>query len=179
MLFLLLGVVAPLLLIIGGTLWLLVKWLLNQRRLAMQATALASPSIDSNKMQSPLHAVQSASDTPLSTLTPATDASEASGVPMQAPLAQTTYTPSDLRPITTTFPQPILTMHSNEAASYPLTGDLRPLFVDSLNLSLELTRPIESNGNQQMPLLVASPTVLVDAPTSCMPSSPPVSSVPL
>jgi hypothetical protein len=175
MLFLLLGVVAPLLLIIGGTLWLLVKWLINRRRLAMQATALASPSTDSNK----LHALQSASDTPLSILTPATDASEVSGVPMQAPLAQPTYTLSDLRPITTAFPQPILTMHSNEATAYPLNGDLRPLFVDSLNLSLELTRPIESNGNQQMPLLLASPTVLVDGPTSSMPSSPPVSSVPL
>jgi len=44
-LFLLLGVVGPLLLISGGTLWLLVKWLINRRKLALQGTIQASPSI--------------------------------------------------------------------------------------------------------------------------------------
>jgi hypothetical protein len=70
------------------------------------------------------------------------------------------------------FPQPSLTLRSNGIADYPLNGSLRPLSVDSLDLSLGMPRAIESNGNGYMPLLPASPAALMDTPTSSMPSSP-------
>jgi hypothetical protein len=74
------------------------------------------------------------------------------------------------------FPQQLLTLRSNGATDYPLNGDLQPLSINSLDLSLEMARAIESNGNGYMPLLPASPTAFMDTPTSSMPSSPPISS---
>ncbi|HWS85257.1 MAG TPA: hypothetical protein VN207_13465, partial [Ktedonobacteraceae bacterium] len=172
MLSLALGVGAPLLLISGGTLWVLLRWQINRRRLVLEGAAPASPWISSYEMQSSLYALQSASGAALNTVTPSTGAS---GVPISASPTQPTYTPSDLRPVTMAFPQQMLTMHSNGIADYPLNGELRPFPLDSLDLSLEVTRAIESNGNGHMPLLPNSPTALIDIPTSFMPSSPPIS----
>jgi len=175
---LILGVGAPLVLISGGTVWFLVRWLINRRRLALQAAAQeaaqASPWMN-NYMQPPLHALQSASGAALNTSTPSRGVSEAFPTPTLP--TQPTYTPSDLRPVTTAFPQQMLTMRSNGVADYPLNGDLRLLPIDSLDLSLEVTRAIETNGNGQMPLLSNTPTALIDTPTSSMPSSPPISRV--
>jgi len=173
---LILGVGAPLVLISGGTVWFLVRWLINRRKLALQEAAQepaqASPWIN-NYMQPPLHALQSASGAALNTLTPSRSVSEAFPTPKLP--TQPTYTPSDLRPVTTAFPQQMLTMRSNGVADYPPNGDLRLLPIDSLDLSLEVTRAIETNGNGQMPLLSSSPIALIDIPTSSMPSSPPIS----
>jgi len=166
-----LGVGAPLLLISGGTFWLLLRWQINRRRLVLDMPAQASPWISSYEMQSSFYALQSASGA-VNSIIPSTGAS---GVSISAPPTQPTYTPSDLRPVTMAFPQQMLTMHSNGIADYPLNGDLRPFPIDSLDLSLEVTRAIESNGNGHMPLLPNSPTALIDIPTSFMPSSPPIS----
>jgi hypothetical protein len=175
---LMLGIGAPLLLISGGTLWLLLRWKIKRRGLALQEGIVqANPSINSYGMQPPLYAQQSTGDT-LSNLMPFAQVVGGSGAsPMAVPSVQPTYTPSNLRPITTAFPQQMFAMHSNEAAGYPLNGDLRPLQIGSLDLSFGVPRAIESNGNGQMPLVLASPTILVDTPTSSMPSSPPVSPV--
>jgi hypothetical protein len=56
-----------------------------------------------------------------------------------------------------------------------MNDDLQPLPINSLDLSLEVTRAIESNGNGHMPLLSDTARGLMDAPTSFMPSSPPIS----
>jgi hypothetical protein len=172
-LFLLLGVVGPLLMISGGTLWLLVKWLINKRKLALQGTIQASPSVNSADGQSALHILQSASNTPPSILAPSTETSE---VPMQVPPAQPIYTPSKLHPITTACSLQMLAVHSGDLVSSPLNSDVEPLQIGSPDLSLGIPRAIESNGNAQRPLVLASPTALVDAPSSSVPSSPPVSS---
>lgn len=172
-LFLLLGVVGPLLMISGGALWLLVKWLINKRKLALQGTIQASPSINSAEVQSALHILQSASNTPPSILVPSTETSE---VPMQVPPAQPIYTPSKLHPITTACSLQMLAVHSDESVGSPLNSDVEPLQIGSPDLSLGIPRAIESNGNAQRPLVLASPTALVDAPSPSVPSSPPVSS---
>src|SRR2546421_224803 len=126
-------------------------------------------------MQPPLLALQSASGAALNTSMPSRGASEAFSTPTLP--AQPIYTPSDLRPITMAFPQQTLAMRSKGGADYPLNGDLRPLPIDSLDLSLEVTRAIETNGNGHMPLLSDIPRALIDTPTSSMPSSPPISRV--
>jgi hypothetical protein len=170
-----LGVAAPLLMIGGGTLWLLVKWQIKRHRLALEEAKQANPWVSSNNMQASFQALQSASGAALNSIMPSTSTSGT--FPISPLSAQPTYTASHLRPIATAFPQQMLTMHSNVLANYPLNGDLQPLPINSLDLSLEVTRAIESNGNGYMPLLPDTLTRLVDTPTSYMPSSPPTSGV--
>jgi hypothetical protein len=171
---LILGVGAPLLMISGGGLWFFIKWQINRRRLAQQEAAQANPWMNSNGMQPSLHALQSASGASLNMIAPSTSAPAA--FPMPASLIQSTYTPSDLRPVTRAFSQQLLTLQSNGVIDAPLNGDMWPLSIGSLDLSLEAARAIESNSNGHMPLLPAFPTALMDTPTSSMPSSPPISS---
>ena len=167
-----LGVGAPLLLISGGGLWLLVGWQINRSKLALQEASVASPWTSSYGMQPSLQAFQSASGAALNTLPSSTSLPGTFPVPATQP----TYTPNDPRPTMMSFPQQMLTMHSNGLADYPLNGDLQPASVDVLDPSFAVTRAIESNGNGSTPLHPDSPTVLVDTPTSCVPSTPPLSS---
>src|SRR5437660_1207256 len=92
-----LGVGAPLLLISGGTLWLLLKWQMNRHKLVLEEAVPASPWVSSYEMQSSFYALQSASGA-VNSVTPSTGASGA--FPISAPPTQPTYTPSDLRPVT-------------------------------------------------------------------------------
>jgi hypothetical protein len=175
MVFLVLGVGAPLLLIGGGvTLWLLMKRKTNRHRPVRSEVvqAQANPWANGYGMPSPLYPLQSTSD--LMPLAQVAGASDASPKPVLS--AQPTYTPSKLRPMTSVFPPQMLAMSSSEGSGYVSHDDLRPLQIGSLDLSLNANRAIEANGNGQMPLCLASPTTLVDTPTSSMPSSPPVSS---
>lgn len=171
--FLVLGVGAPLLLIGGGvTLWLLMRRKTNRNRPVRSEVAQAKPWANGYGMPSPLYALQSTSD-----LIPLAQAAGASGAsPKPAPSVQPTYTASKLRPMTSAFLPQMLAMSLNEEAGYPLNNELRSLQIGSLDLSLNANRAIEANGNGQMPLRLASPTTLVDTPTSSMPSSPPISS---
>jgi hypothetical protein len=168
--FLVLGVGAPLLLIGGGgTLW----FLMNRNRIRpvrSEVVHQADSWANSYAQQFPLYALQSTSD--LMPLAQASGASGASSKP-PAPSVQPTYTASKLRPVTIAFPPQMLVMNSSEGVGYALNNDLQ---IGSLDLSLNTNRAIEANGNGQMPLRLASPTALVDMPTSSMPSSPPVSS---
>lgn len=171
--FLVLGVGAPLLLISGGgTWWFFVRRKANRnvpvRREVIQTNSWAN----SYAQQSYFYAQQSTSD--LMPLAQATGASSAS--PMLTSSIQPMYTPSRLRPMTTAFPAQMLAMNASEEVGYSLSDDLRPFQIGSLDLSLNATRAIEANGNGQMPLHLASPTTLLDTPTSSMPSSPPASS---
>jgi hypothetical protein len=154
-----------------GALWLLVKWLVKRQRLAREKETQASLWVNSSGMQASFQVLQSASSAALNATIPST--SILGAVPVSTPPAQPTYTPSDLRPITLALPQQMLTVHSNGVAHYPPSGDLLPLPMDSLGLSLEVTRAIESNGNGYMPILPDTLTGLADTPTSSMPSSPP------
>lgn len=171
-----LGLAAPSLMIGGGTLWLLIRWLIKKQRLALESGTQASPWVSSSNMQASFQTLQSASGAALNAIMPSISPSGAA--PISTPPAQPTYTASDLRPITLALPQQMLTMHSNGVAHYPLNGDLLPLPINSIDLSLEVTRAIESNGNGHMPLLPDTLTGLADTPTSYMPSSPPPTTQP-
>ena len=170
-----LGVGAPLLLISGGGFWLLLSWQINRSKLALQeASVAASPWTNSYGMQPSLQAFQSASGAALNTLPSSTSLPGTFPVPASA--TQPTYTPSDPHPTMMTFQQQMLTTHSNGIVDYPLNGDLQPMPIDVLDPSFAVTRAIESNGNGSTPLSPDSPTVLVDTPTSYVPSTPPLSS---
>src|SRR5260370_24917994 len=107
--------------------------------------------------------------------------------PMPSP--QVAYTPSDLRPMTTAFPQQMLTPSSNNGASSAQNGDLMPLPMDTLNLPLQSSRARAASRNGQksttpapLPPLMDTPILsmssplpaLMDTPTSSMSSPLPV-----
>ena len=166
-----LGFAVPSLMISAGALWLLVKWLINRQRLEREQETQASPRVNSSGMQTSSYALQSASGAALNTAIPSISTLET--VPIPAPPAQPTYTPSDLRPITLALPPQMFTVPLNGVAHYPVNGDLQPLPMQALDLALEVTRAIEANGNGHMPLLADTPRGLADIPTSSVPSSPP------
>jgi hypothetical protein len=171
--FLMLGVGAPLLLISGGGIWwFLVRQKTNQNVPVWHEVTRANSWTNSYTQQSSFYAHQSTSD--LMPLAQAAGASSASSMPT-SPI-QPMYTPSRFRPVTTAFPSPMLTAHAREEATSPFRDDLQSFQIGSLDLSLNATRAIEANGNGQMPLHLAPPTTLVDTPTSSMPSSPPATS---
>ncbi len=166
-----LGFAVPSLMLSAGALWLLVKWLINRQRLVREQETQASPRVNSSGMQTSSYALQSASGAALNAAIPSTSTLET--VPIPVPPAQPTYTPSDLRPITLALPPQMFTVPLNGVAHYPANGDLQPLPMEALDLSLEVTRAIEANGNGHMSLLADTPRGLVDVPTSSVPSSPP------
>jgi hypothetical protein len=162
-----LGFAAPLLMITAGALWLLVRWQIKRQKLVLEKETQASPWINSSDIQASFHSLQSASSAALNATIPST--SIVGTAPISIPPAQPTYTASDLHPITLALPQQMFP----GVAHYPPNGDLRPLSMHSLDLFLEVTRPIELNGNGYMSLLPDAPTGLADVSTSSMPSSPP------
>jgi hypothetical protein len=174
MLPLVLGVAAPLLLISGGGLWLLVSWQINRHKLALQEASMASPWVNNYGVQPSLQAFQSASGAALNTLPSSTSLPGTFPVPTSA--TQPAYAPSDLRPAMMAFSQQMLTMHSNGLGDYSPNGDLQPVPIDVLDPSFTVTRAIESNDNRSIPLPPDSPTVLGNTPTSYIPSTPPLSS---
>jgi hypothetical protein len=166
-----LGLAAPFLMLSVGGLWLLVKWQIKRQQPAPEKEIQVSPWINSTDTQASFHALQSASGAVLNTTMPSTSTlgtASSSTLPTQP-----TYTASNLRPITQALPQQMLILHSNGITHYPPNGDLQPLPIHSPDLSLEVTRAIESNGNGYMPILPDTLTGLADTPTSSMPSSPP------
>jgi len=80
---------------------------------------------------------------------------------IHVPFSKLAHTPSNLCPLTTNFPEQMLTMLSSTAATatYPQNGHAPPSPTHTLNLPLKETRVRESNQNKQMPASSALATV--------------------
>jgi len=63
------------------------------------------------------------------------------------PSPQPTYTPSDLRPMTSAFPRQMLTSSSNNGTNPAQNSDLQPLPLDNLSLPPQSIRERATNGN--------------------------------
>ncbi len=119
---------------------------------------------------------QYASSTPLAPGMPETLPMLGSTPPM--PFPQVAYTPSDLRPITSAFPQQMLTMSSSNGASLAQNGDLVPLPMDTLNLPPQSSRARAATKNGQKPTTPAPSAALMDSLIPSMPSPLPIVPVP-
>jgi hypothetical protein len=195
-----LGIGTPLLLVTGAMLWLL--W----RRQVISRNAQASPWSNNNAQASPWSnnnaqaspwSNNNAQASPWSNnyempSTPdvsqyASFPSLAAGMPEALPMPgstapmpspQVAYTPSDLRPMTSAFPQQMLTTSSSNGASSAQNGDLVPLPMDTLNLPLQSSRARAAIRNGQKPTTPAPSAALMDSLIPSMSSPLPVIPVP-
>ncbi|HWS85251.1 MAG TPA: hypothetical protein VN207_13435, partial [Ktedonobacteraceae bacterium] len=99
------------------------------------------------------------------------------------PSPQPTYTPSDLRPMTSAFPRQMPTSSSNNGANPAQNSDLQPLPLDNLSLPPQSIRERATNGNGNGqkttgPIAVLLPP-LIDTPVPFMSAPLPVSPVPV
>jgi hypothetical protein len=102
------------------------------------------------------------------------------GGAQQMPSPQLTYTPSDLRPITTTFPQQMLTGSLDNGVRPAQNGDLLPLPIDTLSYSPQLARAKDGNWNERNATgPIATFQSLMDTPIPFQSSPLPVLPVPL
>jgi len=153
-------------------LWLMWRRQTSQHKPALQGiprNAQAARWMSSSGRQSPLDASPYASSAILapgvSEVLPLLGSTE----PMPSP--QLTDIPHDPRLMRTAFPQHMLTMPLNNAARSLQNDDSQSLFMDTLNLPLQLTEARESNKNGHMLPLAPPPTAWMDTPTASMPSS--------
>jgi len=93
------------------------------------------------------------------------------------PFSELAHTPSNLHPMTTNFPEQMLTMLSDAAATatYPQNGHVQPWPTHTL----KETRVRESNENKQMPTPPALPRVEMGKSTPPMLSLPVTPQIPL
>jgi len=179
-----LGVGAPLLLVTGAMLWLLWRRQVNHYQPAGQEisrnaqaspwsnnNAQASPWSNNNAQASPWsnnYEMPSTPDVSQYASFPSLAAGMPEALPMPGstppmPSPQVAYTPSDLRPMTSAFPQQMLTMSSSNGAISAQNGDLVPLPMDTLNLPLQSSRARAAIRNGQKPTIPALSAALMDS----------------